>query len=516
MLSCRGRQRAAVPLIRSSCRYSSSNSGPSSAARTSRRDSPRLNHVLGRRAIVLRARDGIASPVDALAIIRTVERRFGRVAEFRFHRDADMGNRYQFMAYLSFWDLAAYDRVPKTSTPLCVKVPAGPDIMSGGPGLADITPFLEARDWADSDLTNEVDGDRCQQESPSDGSRVIQFQVDHYDGAFQTNKVDPPVYMARFRRALISHFVHWGGFATKKPLPIPVTITRSHRLFGDTEVDHPYMRYQLQEWGRLIKPFGFEKATPAEEKEEATNPATQNSIPETSENTQYTKDFREHPGLSRSPSTVLFSSPLDKHHLSSNSATQSSIPETSENTQHNLSSDTLDALPWLTNAPLATHAVETTGTAVPPSVNTYTHSTPSNTTVSSSLTTTPLQLQPAAQPAATNSLSIEAEATARPGKHAPLDTPRKPPAVTEQVRAARRLMRQVQPSVGSSKPNAKATALQQKQFTQPATSTKKTPKVTRKSAGSTSTTQALERPIEVEERTAGVAARLKGMLGGWL
>jgi hypothetical protein len=38
--------------------------------------------------IILRSMDSefVSSPVDALAIVRAVERRFGRVSEYRFHR----------------------------------------------------------------------------------------------------------------------------------------------------------------------------------------------------------------------------------------------------------------------------------------------------------------------------------------------------------------------------------------------------------------------------------------------
>jgi hypothetical protein len=47
---------------------------------------PLISQALGYRAIVLRTVQSIESPVDAFAIIRALERRFGRVAEYRFHR----------------------------------------------------------------------------------------------------------------------------------------------------------------------------------------------------------------------------------------------------------------------------------------------------------------------------------------------------------------------------------------------------------------------------------------------
>jgi hypothetical protein len=78
MLARRVGQRAAAL---HACRYSSARAESSAPH-------PHLYHVLGERMIILRSMDSefVSSPVDALAIVRAVERRFGRVAEYRFHR----------------------------------------------------------------------------------------------------------------------------------------------------------------------------------------------------------------------------------------------------------------------------------------------------------------------------------------------------------------------------------------------------------------------------------------------
>lgn len=72
-----GQQTAAIR----ACRYASQVS-PRAAAE----QHPHLHHVLGDQVLTMRTMDYITSPLDALAIVRAVERRFGRVAEYRFYR----------------------------------------------------------------------------------------------------------------------------------------------------------------------------------------------------------------------------------------------------------------------------------------------------------------------------------------------------------------------------------------------------------------------------------------------
>jgi hypothetical protein len=54
--------------------------------------------------------------------------------------------------------------------------PSNPNLLSGGIGLADLKPLLDAQDRTDQ--TSDVDvGDDLK---PTDGSRVLQFRVEHY------------------------------------------------------------------------------------------------------------------------------------------------------------------------------------------------------------------------------------------------------------------------------------------------------------------------------------------------
>jgi hypothetical protein len=53
--------------------------------------------------------------------------------------------------------------------------------MSGGVGLADIEPFLNPKDWTDNDLEAEVNA-HFEKETPTDGSRVVVFNVEHHGG----------------------------------------------------------------------------------------------------------------------------------------------------------------------------------------------------------------------------------------------------------------------------------------------------------------------------------------------
>ncbi|KAJ6593486.1 hypothetical protein B0H19DRAFT_1090555 [Mycena capillaripes] len=479
MLSRRVGQRAAA--VRA-CRH------VTQASYSNAEQHPHLYHVLGDKVLTMRTMDHITSPLDAFAIVRAVERRFGRVAEYRFYRDAETLNRYQFVAHFAFWDPASYARVPKKgSTKLRVKVPPPiTDPASGGVGLTDMVPFLEAQDWTEN--AAEVDANP-EQETPTEGPRVIQFMVDHSAARFQNGIELPGARMGRKRVALAAQFVRWGGFAAKEPVEKLPRITRSDLLFGGAKVDHPHMRHLLGLWKKLT------------------------ANPYANENTKPTM-------LSKKPTAANDQSQAAEQR---SLATPAREPQ---NQEQRLEAQTLEAQTLDLGASLNDPSQSAVGNLPPQNTDTSNDDPDPQTTTQQQTLATPASttLDPppktAASPSPAPSSSVsQPPSSPTPTQHQPrpaANVNAKPaPERRNQARAARVVMHKVKPAeptpaVNASASGPKGKAAQSQTPSQPTNSKGRKPKKDANPAPKVS-----ERPIEVEERAAGIAGRLKGLFGGW-
>ncbi|CAK5281839.1 unnamed protein product [Mycena citricolor] len=211
---------------------------------------PEWNHIQGWRNVVLRTSTRIASPVDALALVRAVQQQFGRVAEYRFNRDGEDRGQYQFMAYLSFRDYESYARVPEEPVQLRIRVPVGErDLLSGGVGLEDLAPWLDSLQGQDGTVDAEVESQFDNTEKAPEGSRFIVFVVQRNQGRFQTSHSSPPSYNSRFHNSLTRSFLRWRGFADLPDLDGDVQLDRRFMWMNGAPVDRPHMRHQLSIWG---------------------------------------------------------------------------------------------------------------------------------------------------------------------------------------------------------------------------------------------------------------------------
>ncbi|KAF7351146.1 hypothetical protein MSAN_01677100 [Mycena sanguinolenta] len=472
-------------------------------------------YVVGDRALRLRTMETISSPLDALAIVRAVERRFGRVSGYHFYRDAELSNRYQFVAYLSLWDPAAYSRVPKNEngTTIYVKLPPeSSSPVSGGPGLADITPFLGHQDWTDNDLAAEVDAHFGPPEKPADGSRIFQFQIQHYQGRFDSGIILPGVNN-RHHASVMANFVRWGGFAPKKPLPEPPIITQSDVLFGGGSVDHPCMRHQLMAWHIKTSPYDakrplVESLPPIPNLPPNENQSPQSPVPEDAEASAIstnpdlpwmTNIAPTHP----SPEPTASDSTSRKRFPSlaaSQRQSPSSLPSTADKTQPSR---------------ILVEANDADAILAPPPSPAPVHEEPV-------AKVDPATLAPSSSaPSLSHPKSAKADSSKpapKPKQAAPLASP----AAMERrnnARAARVVMQKAKPTEPVSSVKVKAAASQpqppqQASKQQPVASTDK--KKRGKANASPQTDKATQPPIEVEERTSGMAERLKGMMRGWI
>ncbi|KAJ7188673.1 hypothetical protein C8R46DRAFT_1055468 [Mycena filopes] len=466
-----------------------------------RDEPPHLHYILGNRVLLGRTADSsIISPKDALAIVRAVERRFGRVAEFRVYPASHSNRYFQNTAYFTLWDPAAYVRVPAKPTRISVKVPASKEegFENGGIGLADIAPYLDAQDWAGDDASLPLP-----EEAPTDGSRIIQLDIEHSEKRFQNFKGSMPNSISYLRNSIIPHFVSWGGFAPLKPLPEPVKITRSDLYCGST-IDQPHMRKQLEVWKNWLQ------------------------------GQPVTSKLRNVPAREPSPSAVAEPSPslVTAQEVVQPDAPEGDVPEVQLSSAEptDTPSSSADTLPWLTATPGSPPPVPETPVSEleEPAAATETLTEPE-----------PTERKTTESKAAKAQAAAQAKAKAKP---APVTTPIPPAAVRRsEARAARTAVLKTLPKLEpASKPKPKPKVsfpipLQQgpslpkppkpvvklvvseekQQKKQEAKGTQTAEPEKAKAKKPVKGQKEPEPPIEVEERKTGVAARLKGLLGGW-
>ncbi|KAJ7686509.1 hypothetical protein B0H17DRAFT_1332747 [Mycena rosella] len=489
MLSCRRVGQRAALCQGLGRRWETTSSAPSAShpiPSISPYQHPHLNHAVGRRSLALRCLDEITSPLDALAIVRTVERRFGRVAEYRFQRDMEVTSRYQYLVNIAFWDPAAYSRVPKGPIVLQTALsPDNPNLLPGGVGLADVAPFLEAKDWTDNDLTEEFKDQPLQ-----DGSRIIQFRVEHFN-RFQKDSVAPPEYVQRFDYSLSSSFVRWGGFAPIQPIENPV-ISQSELVFGNANVDHPHMRH-------VVKLMSSRHAL----KDPYQTSRTRTSAPSRS-----SKPARAAaPPASDAPELLLdsiISPPITS--LPAAPAIPPSQPQATETT-----AEVQPIQPQMqAEATQSTLQAEVTAERVegqPPAAEATAEVQPAQAPTQAEATQSPLQAKVMAE--------AKEEAAEPETKSAPQPEKRTfPVLVTErsQVRAARGVSVKIKTGSPAKAAAPKAAVAQ----STAKTSAKPAKKKKKEGSKPQEVIEALsQRPIEVEERTPGMTERLKGLFGGW-
>ncbi|KAJ7794301.1 hypothetical protein B0H14DRAFT_2923502 [Mycena olivaceomarginata] len=507
MFARRVGQRAAVL---PACRYTSSQASAKEAGQSY------VPYVVGDRALKLRTMQHITSPLDAIAMVRAVERRFGRVAVYQFNRDAEIPSRYQFVAYLSFWDPESYSRVPPNALVSVKLPPENPSIISGGPGLADITPYLDSKDL---DPTAEAVAESEQPATLADGSRIVQFRLETY-----TARIRP----GRLHLSLMSNFVRWGGFAPKESLPEPPTITRSHMLFGGATVDNPRMRHQLMQWSVVRNPFESRRPlvrSPARDSAPTPAPEPKEEQPRIR---QAQGDFKSSESAT-DLSWISEAAPSDSESatdlpwISKAAPSDAAIPPQ----QNSASEPTSSPQPPSSQSPTgeahpAEHVSAPASSPEPtrPQPVVQVEAAPATSSSAPSPSPSPSPSKPQPQPSAKPQASAKSK-SAKAGSSKPVvQTQQAPTPVAAPVarrndaRAARGVVQKVKPTepVASAKVAVQAPQTKkQQQPIAPAEKKKAKPNPAAKQTGKSS-----GQPIEVEERTSGMSDRLKGMLRGWL
>jgi len=130
---------------------------------------PRVS--VARRSIYVRAWEHPASMAEALAIVRGVERKYGRIRDFKWARvslhisrfsysfallillqDWEMPQIYQSILWAAFYSSESFYRVPKSGETLNIQAPDVDSTKEGGVGWHELKSFLKASDRVDDEF----------------------------------------------------------------------------------------------------------------------------------------------------------------------------------------------------------------------------------------------------------------------------------------------------------------------------------------------------------------------------
>ncbi|KAG1760601.1 hypothetical protein EDD22DRAFT_900537 [Suillus occidentalis] len=183
-----------------------------------------------RRTVCIRMPKALAGGmVDAFAIIRAIERKFGRIREYRFLRDGEVSSEYQMLCWAAFQSEDSMSLVPEKG--ITLNVPAAtqdPTIPEGGPGLKDLQGLLDPKD-VDSSSPSTFSA-----EDPSKQPRLIEINVQRAVNDLRFNGDSRPLNLTKGKRVAIGHsFYDWG-----EPSPAP---------------DHEQMRIALNKWSQILE-----------------------------------------------------------------------------------------------------------------------------------------------------------------------------------------------------------------------------------------------------------------------
>ncbi|KAF9464974.1 hypothetical protein BDZ94DRAFT_1320578 [Collybia nuda] len=197
----------------------------------------------------------LESPVQAFAVIRAVERKYGAVNEYHVAKDFEVETRYQSIIHLQFKDAESFGRIPvNNSDTFYVETPEALT-QPGGVGLDELELFLERQEYMEEArmpaFGRLMDSVLQTGRDEADSKSIISMEckITRSNSAFWTPSSSPPT-MTSARDMTGRNFIKWGGFQTIKPIK-KETLIVDEELFGPTTLDHVRMRRILRKWSAL-------------------------------------------------------------------------------------------------------------------------------------------------------------------------------------------------------------------------------------------------------------------------
>ncbi|KAI0757529.1 hypothetical protein C8Q80DRAFT_1265436 [Daedaleopsis nitida] len=201
-------------------------SSSSAAPRPSKPKPGRYRTVRQDKTIYVRSWDDISSMPEFFAMLRGVEKRFGRVREFKLGRDPYIPTKYRNYFMIQFLEDDAYARIPATGTNIRVEVPVVRADRSGGIGLSDLANLLESQDKDEGLDTTGLYGQpissapHVNEAAEKQSTRVVELILQRT----KKDEIDAVLPLTRTHTGFGVAFHEWGGFyspssSDERPVP---------------------------------------------------------------------------------------------------------------------------------------------------------------------------------------------------------------------------------------------------------------------------------------------------------
>ncbi|KAF8161316.1 hypothetical protein B0H34DRAFT_857770 [Crassisporium funariophilum] len=194
-----------------------------------------------RRTAFVKTWEPFQNIADTWALLRVLERKYGKIVEAHFLKDFEMPNRYQTYSYVIFEKPESLQRIPMEGHTFAIPAP-NVSKQPGGIGLEDIGHLLESTDRDEYfELPSAASSMQDSNSQRTIGLRIERASTsDYYTIPHLEHE---PQYQ---REPVMRAFMSWGGFHELKPIESSRHISEAE-IFGPTDLDHVRMRAALQE-----------------------------------------------------------------------------------------------------------------------------------------------------------------------------------------------------------------------------------------------------------------------------
>ncbi|EPT02430.1 hypothetical protein FOMPIDRAFT_1022803 [Fomitopsis schrenkii] len=217
-------------------------------------------------AVFVRPWEGISSMPELLAMVRGLERHYGRIREYGVMRDFDVNFQYLPYFWVNFEDPASFARVPETPTLLKLDVPRIDLARPGGIGLDDLQGLLQPEKYVSPEEAFDEAVPMVSAKATKKPQTVtVDIRVERAKIPFQLRGMRPH---QTINRNFLGGFYGWGGFYQ---LPAPNAAHPSATMQMGVERRKPSMK-DLRTQGRQETAEGAEEVEDVDSAERAPSP----------------------------------------------------------------------------------------------------------------------------------------------------------------------------------------------------------------------------------------------------
>lgn len=250
-----------------------------------------------RATLWIRPWDGIRSMPEGLAVLRAIERKYGKLKHFMFLRDPQCRDMYQPFFYAELESMVDLEQIPEGRQAIQLEVPIFERPPPGGIGLEHIdgllTPEEKVDDYATTPslverVAEQVSTEGTAADAPPPTTRVIDVQIER-SSRKQSLRSGPNFSLSEERQLQVSKsIVQWGGFYSPPAPPQPLSeedILLGAKLPSSKPLPEPsrrHMELYLKKWQPRVQHLLSKPKLEAEEGvEEDRTVATAADVPRT-------------------------------------------------------------------------------------------------------------------------------------------------------------------------------------------------------------------------------------------